>query len=89
MDVHLRLEKECYEAQMMMIIIIILIIVIYRVYCLFHVSSADLFVVFVRACLQLITDCPPAIQEELDLISALSQLEDFSVRVLPLEGSST
>ncbi|XP_039637337.1 neuroblastoma-amplified sequence isoform X1 [Perca fluviatilis] len=38
-----------------------------------------------RACLQLITDCPPAIQEELDLISALSQLEDFSVSILPLQ----
>uniref|UniRef100_A0A8C6MLY0 NBAS subunit of NRZ tethering complex n=1 Tax=Nothobranchius furzeri TaxID=105023 RepID=A0A8C6MLY0_NOTFU len=38
-----------------------------------------------RACLQLITDGPPAIQEELDLISALSQLEDFSVRILPLQ----
>ncbi|XP_067429204.1 NBAS subunit of NRZ tethering complex [Thunnus thynnus] len=38
-----------------------------------------------RACLQLITDCPPVIQEELDLISALSQLEDFSVSILPLQ----
>ncbi|XP_078145981.1 NBAS subunit of NRZ tethering complex [Centroberyx gerrardi] len=38
-----------------------------------------------RACLQLITDCPPAIQEELDLISALCQLEDFSVSILPLQ----
>nr|XP_033504549.1 neuroblastoma-amplified sequence [Epinephelus lanceolatus] len=38
-----------------------------------------------RACLQLITDCPPTIQEELDLISALSQLEDFSVSILPLQ----
>ncbi|XP_022626095.1 neuroblastoma-amplified sequence isoform X1 [Seriola dumerili] len=38
-----------------------------------------------RACLQLITDCPSAIQEELDLISALSQLEDFSVSILPLQ----
>uniref|UniRef100_A0A673CVH2 NBAS subunit of NRZ tethering complex n=1 Tax=Sphaeramia orbicularis TaxID=375764 RepID=A0A673CVH2_9TELE len=38
-----------------------------------------------RTCLQLITDCPPAIQEELDLISALSQLEDFSVSILPLQ----
>ncbi|XP_069014456.1 NBAS subunit of NRZ tethering complex [Embiotoca jacksoni] len=38
-----------------------------------------------RACLQLITDCPPAIQEELDLINALSQLEDFSVSILPLQ----
>ncbi|KAM9703151.1 NBAS subunit of NRZ tethering complex [Menidia menidia] len=38
-----------------------------------------------RACLQLITDCPSDIQEELDLISALSQLEDFNFRILPLQ----
>uniref|UniRef100_A0A4W6EIV0 NBAS subunit of NRZ tethering complex n=1 Tax=Lates calcarifer TaxID=8187 RepID=A0A4W6EIV0_LATCA len=38
-----------------------------------------------RTCLQLITDCPPTIQEELDLINALSQLEDFSVSILPLQ----
>ncbi|XP_068609705.1 NBAS subunit of NRZ tethering complex [Brachionichthys hirsutus] len=38
-----------------------------------------------RACLQLITDCPQAIQDELDLISALSQLEHFSVSILPLQ----
>ncbi|XP_047243058.1 NBAS subunit of NRZ tethering complex isoform X3 [Girardinichthys multiradiatus] len=38
-----------------------------------------------RACLQLITDCPPAIQAELDLISALTQLVDFSVCILPLQ----
>uniref|UniRef100_A0A8C6TYY8 NBAS subunit of NRZ tethering complex n=1 Tax=Neogobius melanostomus TaxID=47308 RepID=A0A8C6TYY8_9GOBI len=38
-----------------------------------------------RACLQLITDCPLAVQEELDLISALSQLQDFSVNILPLQ----
>uniref|UniRef100_A0A3P8UP13 NBAS subunit of NRZ tethering complex n=1 Tax=Cynoglossus semilaevis TaxID=244447 RepID=A0A3P8UP13_CYNSE len=38
-----------------------------------------------RACLHLITDCPPAVQEELDLISALSQLEDFNVNILPLQ----
>lgn len=44
--------------------------------------------VFFRACLQLITDCPPAIQEELDLINALSQLEDFSVCILPLQGDT-
>nr|XP_019947114.1 PREDICTED: neuroblastoma-amplified sequence [Paralichthys olivaceus] len=39
-----------------------------------------------RACLQLISDSPPAVQEELDLISALGQLEDFSVNILPLQG---
>ncbi|XP_036438220.1 neuroblastoma-amplified sequence isoform X2 [Colossoma macropomum] len=38
-----------------------------------------------RSCLQLITDCPPPIQEELDLISALSRLEHFGVKVLPLQ----
>ncbi|CAG09076.1 unnamed protein product, partial [Tetraodon nigroviridis] len=38
-----------------------------------------------RACLQLITDCPQAVQDELDLISALSQLEDFNVSILPLQ----
>lgn len=41
-----------------------------------------------RACLQLIADCPQVIQDELDLISALSQLEDFSVRILPLQGTT-
>ncbi|TMS12364.1 Neuroblastoma-amplified sequence, partial [Larimichthys crocea] len=38
-----------------------------------------------RACLQLITDCPLAVQDELDLISALGQLEHFSVSILPLQ----
>uniref|UniRef100_UPI00398F3E93 NBAS subunit of NRZ tethering complex n=1 Tax=Pristiophorus japonicus TaxID=55135 RepID=UPI00398F3E93 len=38
-----------------------------------------------RCCLQLITDCPPVIQEELDLISALSLLEDFNLRILPMQ----
>uniref|UniRef100_A0A667Y811 NBAS subunit of NRZ tethering complex n=1 Tax=Myripristis murdjan TaxID=586833 RepID=A0A667Y811_9TELE len=38
-----------------------------------------------RVCLQLIIDCPPAIQEELDLISALCQLEELNVSILPLQ----
>lgn len=38
-----------------------------------------------RSCLQLITDCPPLVQEELDLISALSRLEQFGVKILPLQ----
>nr|XP_056712438.1 NBAS subunit of NRZ tethering complex [Euleptes europaea] len=38
-----------------------------------------------RACLQLITDCPPVVQEELDLIRALSYLEEFGVKILPLQ----
>lgn len=43
----------------------------------------------VRSCLLLITDRPPLIQEELDLISALSKLEEFGVKVLPLQGEAT
>lgn len=44
--------------------------------------------VFLRVCLQLITDCPPAIQDELDLISALVQLEDIGISILPLQGEN-
>lgn len=38
-----------------------------------------------RSCLQLITDCPHSIQEELDLIRSLSYLEEFGVKILPLQ----
>ncbi|XP_073905302.1 NBAS subunit of NRZ tethering complex isoform X2 [Castor canadensis] len=38
-----------------------------------------------RCCLQLITDRPTAIQEELDLIQALGCLEEFGVKILPLQ----
>ncbi|KAI6056174.1 NBAS [Marmota monax] len=38
-----------------------------------------------RCCLQLITDKPTAIQEELDLIRALGCLEEFGVKILPLQ----
>uniref|UniRef100_A0A4W3IP51 NBAS subunit of NRZ tethering complex n=1 Tax=Callorhinchus milii TaxID=7868 RepID=A0A4W3IP51_CALMI len=38
-----------------------------------------------RCCLQLITDRPPGIQEELDLISALSLLEEFNMKILPMQ----
>ncbi|KAH0516284.1 Neuroblastoma-amplified sequence [Microtus ochrogaster] len=38
-----------------------------------------------RCCLQLITDRPAAIQEELDLIEALGYLEEFGVKILPLQ----
>lgn len=41
-----------------------------------------------RACLQLIADCPRVIQDELDLVTALSQLEDFGVSILPLQGTA-
>ncbi|KAJ8275215.1 hypothetical protein COCON_G00098400 [Conger conger] len=48
-------------------------------------SLTDNCMCLARSCLQLISDCPPDIQEELDLISALSQLEDFGVKILPLQ----
>ncbi|XP_054977538.1 NBAS subunit of NRZ tethering complex [Sorex araneus] len=38
-----------------------------------------------RCCLQLMTDRPAAIQEELDLIQALGCLEEFGVKILPLQ----
>ncbi|XP_050807603.1 NBAS subunit of NRZ tethering complex [Gopherus flavomarginatus] len=38
-----------------------------------------------RCCLQLIVDCPSAIQDELDLIRALSYLEEFGLTILPLQ----
>uniref|UniRef100_A0A8C6AAF1 NBAS subunit of NRZ tethering complex n=1 Tax=Marmota marmota marmota TaxID=9994 RepID=A0A8C6AAF1_MARMA len=38
-----------------------------------------------KCCLQLITDKPTAIQEELDLIRALGCLEEFGVKILPLQ----
>lgn len=55
--------------------------------CMLMILMFSLIIFFIRSCLQLITDCPPAIQEELDLINALGQLEDFSVNILPLQGS--
>ncbi|KAM9354661.1 LOW QUALITY PROTEIN: NBAS subunit of NRZ tethering complex [Pholidichthys leucotaenia] len=48
-------------------------------------SLTDTCMGLARACLQLITDCPPTIQEELDLIAALSQLQDFNINILPLQ----
>lgn len=41
-----------------------------------------------RSCLQLIVDCPSDIQEELDLIRALGYLEEFGVKILPLQGTA-
>ncbi|XP_069742445.1 NBAS subunit of NRZ tethering complex isoform X2 [Narcine bancroftii] len=38
-----------------------------------------------RCCLQLITDCSAVIQEKLDLISALGLLEEFNVKILPMQ----
>nr|XP_045004804.1 neuroblastoma-amplified sequence isoform X1 [Jaculus jaculus] len=38
-----------------------------------------------RCCLELMTDRPAAIQEELDLIEALGYLEEFGVKILPLQ----
>nr|XP_048701495.1 NBAS subunit of NRZ tethering complex isoform X1 [Caretta caretta] len=48
-------------------------------------SLTDSCMDLARCCLQLIVDCPSAIQEELDLIRALSYLEEFGLRILPLQ----
>nr|XP_060503222.1 NBAS subunit of NRZ tethering complex [Panthera onca] len=48
-------------------------------------SLTDSCMDLARCCLQLITDRPVAIQEELDLIQALGCLEEFGVKILPLQ----
>ncbi|XP_031466852.1 neuroblastoma-amplified sequence [Phasianus colchicus] len=48
-------------------------------------SLTDTCMDLARCCLQLIVDCPSAIQEELDLIRALGYLEEFGVKILPLQ----
>ncbi|KAM6458959.1 NBAS subunit of NRZ tethering complex isoform 2-T2 [Liasis olivaceus] len=48
-------------------------------------SLTDTCMDLARSCLQLISDCPPIIQEELDLIRALSYFEEFGVKILPLQ----
>ncbi|XP_026530082.1 neuroblastoma-amplified sequence [Notechis scutatus] len=48
-------------------------------------SLTDTCMDLARSCLQLITDCPPVIQEELDLIRSLGYFEEFGVKILPLQ----
>ncbi|CAM9714502.1 unnamed protein product [Lampetra planeri] len=48
-------------------------------------SLADDSMDVARECLKLITDAPPRVQEELDLMSALALLEEFKLEMLPLE----
>uniref|UniRef100_A0A8C4W7S3 NBAS subunit of NRZ tethering complex n=1 Tax=Gopherus evgoodei TaxID=1825980 RepID=A0A8C4W7S3_9SAUR len=48
-------------------------------------SLTDSCMDLARCCLQLIVDCPSAIQDELDLIRALSYLEEFGLTILPLQ----
>ncbi|XP_033611926.1 neuroblastoma-amplified sequence isoform X1 [Fukomys damarensis] len=48
-------------------------------------SLTDSCMDLARCCLQLIADRPTAIQEELDLIQALGCLEEFGVKILPLQ----
>lgn len=44
------------------------------------------YLFFSRTCLNLIEDVPSSIEEELDLISSVSLLQDFNVHILPLQG---
>lgn len=61
-------------------------------YSIYKGNSAKLVTAFkmglisLRCCLQLIIDKPPAVQEELDLIQAVGCLEEFGVKILPLQG---
>ncbi|XP_013918331.1 PREDICTED: neuroblastoma-amplified sequence [Thamnophis sirtalis] len=48
-------------------------------------SLTDTCMDLARSCLQLITDCPSVIQEELDLIRSLSYFDEFGVKILPLQ----
>ncbi|XP_036191191.1 neuroblastoma-amplified sequence isoform X1 [Myotis myotis] len=48
-------------------------------------SLTDSCMDLARCCLQLIIDKPPAIEEELDLIQAVGCLEEFGVKILPLQ----
>ncbi|KAG8524784.1 Neuroblastoma-amplified sequence [Galemys pyrenaicus] len=48
-------------------------------------SLTDSCMDLARCCLQLMSDGPAAIQEELDLIQALGCLEEFGVKILPLQ----
>ena len=38
-----------------------------------------------RACLSLLSDMPPEVQEDLDLIDALAFLDTFGVSILPIQ----
>ncbi|XP_029451786.1 neuroblastoma-amplified sequence [Rhinatrema bivittatum] len=48
-------------------------------------SLTDSCMDLARTCLQLISDCPNAVQEELDLVRALGYLEEFGIKILPLQ----
>lgn len=55
----------------------------------FHQTSEKCVLSLFRCCLQLIEDSPSAVQEELDLIRALGYLEEFGVKMLPLQGTTS
>ncbi|XP_053141424.1 NBAS subunit of NRZ tethering complex isoform X2 [Hemicordylus capensis] len=71
--------RVCYEKS------IELVLAASREYFNSSTSLTDPCMDLARSCLQLITDCPPVVQEELDLIRGLSYLEEFGVKILPLQ----
>ncbi|XP_061478724.1 NBAS subunit of NRZ tethering complex isoform X2 [Rhineura floridana] len=71
--------RVCYEKS------VELVLAASREYFNSSTSLTDTCMDLARSCLQLITDCPPVVQEELDLIRALSYLEEFGVKILPLQ----
>ncbi|XP_022250297.1 neuroblastoma-amplified sequence-like [Limulus polyphemus] len=48
-------------------------------------TLSDPCMALAKASLQLLQDVPPSIEDELDLISSLSLLDEFSVNILPLQ----
>ncbi|XP_066468045.1 NBAS subunit of NRZ tethering complex isoform X2 [Tiliqua scincoides] len=71
--------RVCYEKS------IELVLAASREYFNSSTSLTDPCMDLARSCLQLITDCPSVIQEELDLIRGLGYLEEFGVKILPLQ----
>ena len=41
--------------------------------------------IFHRACINLFSSAPPVLQDELDLIASLAILDDFKVKLLPVQ----
>ncbi|KAM4772461.1 NBAS subunit of NRZ tethering complex [Rhinophrynus dorsalis] len=71
--------KVCYEKS------VELVLAASREYFNSSATLTDNCMDLARSCLQLITDCPSVIQEELDLIRSLGYLEEFGVKILPLQ----
>ena len=55
------------------------------VYSYFYIICVCMYVVYCRACLNLVSTGPPQVQMERNLISCVSALEQLGVRILPVQ----